>query len=347
MKKFIVPVLLAGIILTCLAAPVAAQKEKEKAQPTKVYIPKEVKDPMTAGMAARQARLDIPFEVFKTLYLPAQQAFYNVFFLKIKNADLGFVPAPAAVVDPAAPAAAPKLKATLNMFMAFHKIEGGKPGALVKEVYVPVALEADQAGFDPAKEDWYTVGYPLMPGQYLASLAVCSQDLKKIGLQYVEFTLPDPKSFTSSMDMTPFFFMKEYKQVQAPETKAELHKGFFMYSVLQVTPNIENVFAVGEGLDMFFYLFGAQPKEGGKCDIEINFEVMQGDKSAIKYALGKFESPLVSQPLQLKQTLQIKKGEETRSETRDLVAGAYTLVLKITDKVSGLKMEKKIDFTVK
>jgi hypothetical protein len=212
---------------------------------------------------------------------------------------------------------------------------------------VPVALETDQAGFDPAKEDWYTVGYPLMPGQYLASLALCSQDLKKIGLQYVEFTLPDPKNFTSQLDMTPFFFMKEYKQVQAPETKAELHKGFFMYSVLQVTPNIENVFAVGEGLDMFFYLFGTQPKEGGKYDIEINFEVMQGDKSAIKYALGKFESPLVSQPLQLKQTLQIKKGEETRSETRDLAPGAYTLVLKITDKVSGLKCEKTIDFTVK
>jgi hypothetical protein len=350
MKKFIVPMLLAGIILGCLAAPAAApaaQKDKEKPQPVKVYIPKEVKEPITAGMAAKQPRLDIPFEVFKTLYLPAQQAFYNVFFLKIKNADLGFAPAAAAVVDPAAPPAAPKLKATLNMFLAFYKVEADKPGALVKEVYVPVALETDQTGFDPAKEEWYTIGYPLMPGQYLAAIAIASQDLKKIGIQYADVKLPDPKTFTSSLDSTPIFFLKEYKQLQAPENKAELHKGFFMYSVLQMTPNNDNVFAVGENLDMFLYLFGTQPKEGGKYDIEINFEVFQGDKTAIKYAPGNFESPLVSLPLQMKQTLQIKKGEETRSETRDLPAGSYTLVLKIADKVSGLKCEKKVDFTVK
>lgn len=351
MKKFIVPMLLAGIILAALAAPVAAvQKDKEKPQPVKVYIPKEVKEPMAAGLAAKQPRLDIPFEVFKTLYLPAQQAFYNVYFLKIKNADLGFVPAPVAVVDPAAPAAAaaaPKLKATLNMFLAFYKVEADKPATLVKEVYVPVALETDQTGFDPAKEEWYTVGYPLMPGQYVASIAIASQDLKKIGIQYADVKLPDPKTFTSSLDSTPIFFLKEYKQLQAPENKAELHKGFFMYSVLQMTPNNDNVFAVGENLDMFLYLFGTQPKEGGKYEIEINFEVFQGDKTAIKYAPGNFESPLVSLPLQMKQTLQIKKGEETRSETRDLPAGSYTLVLKIADKVSGLKCEKKVDFTVK
>lgn len=351
MKKFVVPMLLAGIVLACLAAPAsaapAAQKDKEKAQPVKVYIPKEVKDAMVAGMAAKQARLDIPFEVFKTLYLPAQQAFYNVFFLKINNADLAFAPAATQVVDPAAPAAAPKLKATFHVFLAFYKVENDKPTTLVKEVFVPAAIEADSANFDLTKDEWYCVGYPLMPGPYLAAIAVVSQDLKKIGIQYADVMLPDPKSFTASLDSTPIFFGKEYKQLQAPETKSELHKGFFMYSVLQVTPNIDNVFALGENLDMFFYLFGTQPKGDGKYDIEINFEVMQGDKTAIKYATGNFESPLVSLPLQLKQTLQIKKGEETRSETRDLPAGSYTLVLKIADKVSGLKCEKKVDFTVK
>jgi len=352
MKRIIVPMLLAGLILAWLAAPAsaapAAQKDKKEAkpQPVKVYIPKEVKELMLAGLAAKQARMDIPFEVFKTLYLPAQQAFYNVFFLKIKNSDLGFAPAAAQVVDPDAPAAL-KLKATFNMFLAFFKVENDKPTTLVKEVYVPAAIEADQAGFDPAKDEWYAVGYPLMPGQYLASIAIASQDLKKIGIQYADVKLPDPKSFTVSLDTTPIFFGKEYKNLQAPETKAELHKGSFVYSVLQVTPNIDNVFSVGENLDMFFYIFGSQPKEGGKYDIEINFEVMQGDKIAVKYATGAYDSPLISLPLQMKQTLQIKKGEETRSETRDLPAGSYTLVLKITDKVSGLTCEKKVDFTVK
>jgi len=353
MKKIIVPILLAGLILAWPAAPSsaspAAQKDKkeEKPQPVKVYIPKEVKEPMVAGLAAKQTRMDIPFEVFKTLYLPAQQAFYTIFFLKIKNSDLGFAPDAAQVVDPAAPAAATKLKATFNVFLAFYKVENDKPATLVKEIYVPAAIEADQAGFDPAEDEWYAVGYPLMPGPYLASIAVASQDLKKIGIQYADVKLPDPKSFTTALDTTPIFFLKEYKQLQTSENKAELHKGFFRYSVLQMTPNIENVFSVGDNLFTFVYIFGTQPKEGGKYDIEINFEVKQGDKTAIKYATGNYESPLVSLPLQMKQTLQIKKGEETRSETRDLPAGSYTLVLKITDKVSGLYCEKKIDFTVK
>jgi hypothetical protein len=356
MKKLIVSTLLAGFILALTAAPASAaqaaqkdapQKDKEKAQPVKVYIPKAVKEPMVAGLAAKQARLDIPFEVFKTLYLPAQQAFYNFFFLKMKNSDLGFAPAAAQVIDPAAAAAAPKLKAAFNVFVAFYKVENDKPTTLVKEVYIPAAVEADQTGFDPAKEEWYTFGYPLMPGDYLISIAVVSQDLKKIGIQYVDVKLPNPKSFTASLDTTAIFFNKEYKQLPAPETKAEIHKGFFRYSVLEMTPNVDNVLSVGENLDMFFYIFGTQPKDGGKYEIEINFEVFQGDKTAIKYATGNFESPLISLPLQLKQTLQIKKGEETRSETRDLPAGSYTLVLKIADKVSGLKCEKKVDFTVK
>ncbi len=351
MKKLVVPMLLAGIILALLTAPASAaataQKDKEKAPPVKIYIPKEVKEPMVAGLAAKQPRLDIPFEVFKTLYLPAQQAFHNIFFLKMKNSDLGFGPAAPQAVDPSAPAAAAKLKATFNVFLAFYKVENDKPLTLVKEVFIPAAVETDQAGFDPSKEEWYTVGYPLLPGTYLASIAIASHDLKKIGIQYVDVALPDPKSFTATLDTTPIFFNKEYKQLPAPENKADLHRGFVRYSVLQMTPNIENVFSVGDNLDMFFYIFGAQPKDGGKYEIEINFEVMQGDKAAIKYATGNFESPLISLPLQMKQTLQIKKGEETRSETRDLPAGSYTLVLKIADKVSGLKVEKKVDFTVK
>jgi hypothetical protein len=357
MKKLIVLMLLAGFILALTAAPASAaqaaqtdkktDKKEEKHQPVKVFIPKEVKEPMVAGMAAKQARLDIPFVVFKTLYLPAKQAFHSMFVLKIKNSDLGFAPAAAQVVDPAAPAAAPKLKAVFNVFVAFYKVENDKPTTLVKEIYIPAAVEADQTGFDPAKEEWYTVGYPLMPGNYLASIAVVSQDLKKIGIQYVDVKLPDPKSFTTALDTTPIFFNSEYKQLDTPENKTELHKGSLRYSVLQMTPNIENVFSVGDNLDMIFYIFGTQPKDNGKYEIEINFEVFQGDKTAIKYATGNFESPLISLPLQMKQPLQIKKGEETRTEDRDLPAGSYTLVLKITDKVSGLKCEKKVDFTVK
>jgi hypothetical protein len=351
MKKLISVMLLAVLPAIVSAIPASAAPA---AQGNKVYIPKEVKEPMMAGLAAKQARMDVPFQIFRTQYLPAQQAFFQVFFLKIKNADLGFAPSvaaavvdpAAAVVDPAAPTQ-PKMKAVVNVFIQFHQVENGVTTKLIKEVFVPATLEIDQAAFDPEKEEWYTVGYPLMPGEYLASIAVASQDLKKIGIQYQDFKLPDPKSFTTTLETTPVFFMKEYKQVQAPEQKTEFHKGFFAYSVIQVTPNLDNVFALAENLDMFFFIFGCQPKEMSKYDIEINFEVYEGEKIAIKFAVGNFESPLVSLPLQLKQTLQIKKGEEVKTETRDLPPGNYTLVLKIKDKVSGNVGEKRVDFTVK
>ena len=347
MKKAIVLLIVGGFAAGLAAAPAAVPQKQEK-QPAqaKVFIPKEVKDPMMAGLAARQARLDIPFTVFKSLFLPAQQAQQLILFLKVKNADLGFAPAIAPQVADAAVAAQPKMQARINLFLQFHKVENGAPTQLVKEVYIPAAFEADQTGFNPEAEEWYSVGYPLMPGSYLASVAIASPDLKKIGIQYYEIALPDAKSFTQALDTTPLFFIKDYKQESQAEMKPELHKNLFAYSVIRVTPNIDNVFKVGDALDTFFFIFGVQPKDGGKYDIQIDFEVYQAEKLAIKVASGVFENPLVSLPLQLKQTLLIKKGDEERTETLDLPAGDYTFVIKILDKVSGLKGEKKIDFKV-
>lgn len=347
MKKLIVLFVIAGFAAGLSAAPATVPQKQEKQQPqAKVYIPKEVKEPMMAGLPTRTARLDIPFSIFKSLFLPAQQAQQVVLFLKAKNADLGFAaPLAPQVVDLAVPAQA-KLQTRINLFLQFHKVENGQPTQLLKEVFVPGNLEADQATYNPEAEEWYTVGYPLMPGTYLASVAFASQDLKKIGIQYYEFTLPDAKSFTKELDTTPVFFINEYKQESQAEMAPLLHKGLFAYSVIRVSPNIEHTFKVGDPLDTFFFIFGVQPKDGGKYDIQIDFEVYQADKIAIKFAPGNFDNPLVSLPLQLKQTLLIKKGDEERTETRDLPAGDYTFVIKILDKVSGLKGEKKIDFKV-
>jgi hypothetical protein len=353
MKKLIAFFVIAGLAAGFAAAGpspnVPAQErpaKQEKQPPTKIYIPKEVREPMMAGLAARQARLDIPFTVFKSLYLPAQQAQQIILFVKAKNADLGYAAAVAPQIAEAAVAAQPKMQTRINMFLQFHKLENGQVTQLVKEVFVPATLDADQAGYNPEAEDWYSVGYPLMPGTYLASVAITSQDLKKIGIQYYEFTLPDAKSFTQALDTTPVFFNQKIDQVSQAELKPELHKGMFVYSVLRLTPNIDHVFKVGDPLDVFFFIFGVQPKEGGKYDLQIDFEVYEGDKIALKFAPGNFDSPLISLALPIKQTLIIKKGDEERTETRDLPAGSYTFVIKIQDKVSGLKGEKKIDFKI-
>lgn len=318
MKKLIAPALLAGFVFGLLAVMSSAApgfpQEKEKKdvkQPAaKIFIPKEVRDVMLQGLQARQTRPDIPFTIFKSAFLPARDAFYIIPFLKIKNADLPFMPAAAAqIADAAVAPVQPKLRAVFDVFLQFHKMDNGVPTQIAKEVYIPVTLEEDTAAYDPNKEEWYSVAYPLLPGNYLLAIAVTTHDLKKIGMQYFEFSLPDLKSYTKEMDTTPVFFLKNYKELPAAETVAQLHKGCFRYSIAQFSPSIDNTFAVGDSLEVFFFALGAQPNDQNKYDIECQYDVKQGDKEAIIFAPAKYETPFISQPLFLKQTLQIKKTD--------------------------------------
>lgn len=364
-KKLIVSILL-GAMLVILLAPLpnaAAQRPKPKQKPPKegekIFIPKEVKSVLEDGLLTREGRKDIPVNIIYSLFLPARENFHTVFFLKMKNADLGYIPigTPAAQKSEAEPASGPsnqeavaqqpaQLQASFNVFLQFNRFEETelKP---FKEVYVPASLQVESAGYDPEKEEIYTVGYPLPAGHYLLGLAVTSLDLQKIGTAYHEFSIPDPASFTKQLGTTPIFFLKDYKQMEAPETMVKLHKGSFTYSILDIIPNLDKVFTAGVNLDIFFYIFGAQPSDQQKFDIEINYEVKKGEEYAIRWTPQKYESPLISQPLPLKQTVQIKSGEEVRTEQRDLAPGLYTLVINISDKVSGKSLTTSVDFEVR
>jgi len=359
-RKFIVPVLIAGLIFSAVLAPgLAAQKDKQEAKAQasqRVFIPKEIKAVLEEGLSSRQGRQDIPFSIFRTTFLPAQTAFYEVFFLKIKNGDLGYapaVPSQIAAVDAAAPAAAGKLKAAFNAFLQFRKLENGVAAEIVKEVYIPASVEADSEGYDPNKEEFYSIGYALFPGNYLMAMALTTLDLKKIGTQYFEFSLPDVKTLGKELDITPIFLSKDQKDLTAPETVAALHKGYFMYSVRQITPNLDNTIGVGELLDVFYYIIGTQsvepkqPTDRPTWNIEVQYEVKKGQEAAIRFQPANYDNPLVSHPLPMKQTLITKTGDQERTETRDLGPGNYTLNLKITDKISGSSCEKKFDFTIK
>jgi len=365
-KNFIIPVLIAGFLFSLLAPPGAAnQKDKDKnKQPAKpeekIFIPKEVKAVLQEGLAARQGRQDIPVDIFHSLFLPARENFQIIFFMKIKNSALGYTslsatppegqkPKEKAEQVPEAPPAQPAslLEAKFNVFLQFNRFEEGGEPQVAREVYVPARIQVEQASFDPEKEDMYSFGYPLPSGRYLLALAVTSLDLQKIGTAYHEFTLPNASTFTKALDTTPIFFLKSYEQMEAPETRTVFHKGYFAYSVLKIVPNLEKVFAAGDNLDIFFYIFGSQPNEQQQYNIEVNFEVKKGEEMAIRWTPQTYNSPLISQPLPLKQTVIIKSQAGEKTEQRDLAAGAYTLVINVVDKVSGNSATKTVDFEVK
>ncbi|MBS3819833.1 hypothetical protein KGY73_10075 [bacterium] len=298
----------------------------------------------------------MPIDFIQYYYLPARQNLHNVFLFKVKNSDLGFAPPQTeeskeeGKTEQSSPSG--NLEAQSHIFIQFNKMKNGQPGELVKEVYIPVEIKVDSESYQPDKKSLYSTGYPLPPGDYILSMAIASEDLEKIGTQYFEFSPPDPASFKNNLGTTPIFFVKNIERMSSPETKATVHKDFFTYSVLKITPNLKNRFKPGDMLDIFFYVFGAQPNSSKKYGIDIQFKVFKGDKLFIKYAPQSYEkAPIVSQPLPMKRTVLVKKkkGEEVVSEEkekRDLEPGSYTLSAEIEDTISGKSLTKKVDFTV-
>lgn len=371
-KKVIIPAIILAMAFSLIAPQGFAQSQKEKPKQgkaeEKIFIPKEVKSVLQEGMEARQGRQDIPVSVTDSLFIPARENFHVIFFLKIKNSELGFAPAGSAVpVEPAVNAGkksrpdqetpvqeiapAGQLQASFNVFLQFNRLEEGAQPQITRELYVPTTIQLENPA-DAEKEDIYNIGYPVPAGRYLLAIAVTSLNLQKIGTAYYEFSLPDQASFTAALDTTPIFFVKNIDQVEAPETRTTLHRGFFSFSVLKIVPNLEKVFAPGENLDIFFYVFGAkpnepQPGEQPQWSIEINFEVKKGEEELIRWSPQAYTSPLVSQPLPLKQTVKIKDEKGERTEQRDLTPGSYTLVIKMLDKISALTGTKTIDFELK
>ncbi|MCJ7679251.1 MAG: hypothetical protein MUP70_00860, partial [Candidatus Aminicenantes bacterium] len=134
----------------------------------------------------------------------------------------------------------------------------------------------------------------------------------------------------------------------------EIHKGNFVYSVLEIEPNLDNVFAPTDILDIFFFIFGTQPTPEQKYDIEVGYEVMKDDTVIIRYETQKYpRGPIVSQPLPLKVTKKVitqnEKGEVVSEEMKqsDIEPGEYILIMTIKDNISGNSTEKSVGFTVK
>lgn len=343
------------------------KSKQESKSDERIFIPKEVKAVIQEGLASRQGRQDIPFSLLEYLYFPARENLHTIFIFRAKNADLGFVPAVVPQASPApadgtqksgqdqappaaqAPAASSLLQAKIDVFLQFHQLQNGSPVKIVKEVYIPVVLEADGSSYDPEKLEWYSTAFPFPPGDYLLAMAIAPPDpaFGKIGVSYMEFSLPDAQALGERLDMTPIVFIKQMDRMESPEMQSEVHKGYFTYSVLRVVPNMESVILPGETVEVFYFVFGCQPVTGQKYDIEASYEVRKDDQAKIRWENQAYDFALISQPLPMKQTLLIKDDKGDRQEAHDLEAGTYSLIIKLKDKVSGKTAEKTVGFEVK
>lgn len=350
---------LSGLILSLFMSPNLAAIEKrqeKKDQETKVVIiPEKVKKVFEEGIATRQVLPDISFTIVKHLYFPAGPNLYTIFLFRVKNADLGFSPIEGSPEEKkdveetlsTSESLSVKLQARSYLFLQFNKMENNTPGEIAYEVFVPVDLQEDSTTYEPEKVDYYSTGYLLAPGNYFLSMAICSQKLEKIGTQYYELSLPDTASLTERLETTPFFFVKRQEYMDSPEKRPTVHKGLFIYSILKIEPNFENIFSPEDNLELLFYVFGAQSAENGQFDIEVTYSILKGEEKAISFAPGNYDTPFIHQPLPLKKTTVTKSESGERTEEKDIEAGKYTLSLKIVDKVSGKSITKSVNFQVK
>lgn len=315
-------------------------------------IPVEILAIMKSGLETRTPNTGISFEIFKYLYLPAQQNMHGVFFFKCKNSDLDFKgatqPVAAEEKEVSAFESTPtQLISRNNIFLYFKQLNGD----FEKQIYIPFNQKADGLTYSPETESYYTFGYPMPTGDYVLAMAIATPDQEKVGTQYFDFSLPNAASITE-IDTTPPFFVNKMVQMSAVEMQTEVHKGFFTYSTLQLEPNVQNAFAPGDNLDIFFYIFGVQANAEGMSDIEINYSVSQEGELVILYATTKYERPVVSQPLPMKKTVIIKTTDEEgneseKTETRDLDPGTYTFNIEIKDNLSGKSATKSVEIEVR
>jgi hypothetical protein len=314
-----------------------AKKKEAEAPQEKVFIPKPVQAVIEEGLESREGRRDIAIDAFQYYVFPARENLHTIVLFKAKNGELGFIPAEGPEGT---------LEARFNVFLQFRQMDNGRPAGVAREVFIPAVLQENAETFDPETEAWYSAGYPLPPGNYLLGLAVTSLDLERIGIDYMEIALPNP-AIQNALDTTPILFVGTMEQMPAVEMRAELHKEYFTYSVLKMTPNVERVIAPGQDVEIFFFIFGARPVDQQKVSLEIGYEVMKGEETQIRWEAQSYEIPLISQPLPMKQTVIITDESGERTEQRNLEPGSYTLVLTIKDTLAGNTLEKTIPFEVK
>jgi len=283
-------------------------------------IPEKIRNALFEGARSRIERSDINFIIFNHIYLPARENIHNVFLFKILSKET-----------------------VAHAFLQFFKLKNFIPTDLIAEVYIPVKVSPT------FPEDFFTTAYPLPPGDYLLSMALTNKNLEKVGTHYFPFSLPYVD--TISLDTTPIFFIKKIERIDRPETKTEVHKNFFTYSILRLWPKTTYTFQQGDNLDVFYSILGSQPDYTGKYSIDVKYEVFKGEEKVISYAKTSYDSPIVSQMLPLKKTVihtttGVWKTTKREKQT-DLESGSYTLTMNIKDNVSKNTIEKRISFEIR
>jgi len=304
-------------------------------------------------------RTDATLKYVKTLYMPSVPGKVQaVLMFEMSPAELKVEP-PAPPAAPGAAAAAPAQPAgttaapapgqpatpppppppiRVDAFFRLTKADA----AGVQMPYDDIGIIYEEAAADATGMAPYTVSLPLDPGSYKLTMAISDEHLAKIATARADLTLPDPAVAKGTLETTPIIFAESIRQLDpsARETKATVRKGLFMFSVLEIKPKMDALFAGGDSKEIFYFVFGGRPdlnQNPPKFNLEVTYTLKKGSESVIKFAKKSYPVPLINDPLPL-----VMQEKEKKLE-----AGSYVLHIEIEDKVGGGKMKSELPLEIK
>ncbi len=147
LKSLNIIVLIFGLIIGTLSISNLNAQVQDPSQVVeelaREFIPTEILSILKSGLDTRTPNTGIPFDIFKSLYLPAQQNMHGIFFFKCKNADLDFqgVGQPTAGEEEvsAFESTPTQLISRNNLYLYFKQLNGDYE----KQIYVPFNQKAD------------------------------------------------------------------------------------------------------------------------------------------------------------------------------------------------------------
>lgn len=186
--------------------------------------------------------------------------------------------------------------------------------------------------FDGTEAEYYSFGIPLDPGEYIFAVEISRNDMSNFGTAY--FKINVPSMISKEMDFTPAFFIKDMKSLPDAETLFTVHDNCIVLGKAIISPYITNKFKVDENPTLFFYILGAEIRNDGTTNIEMNITIRDDKKDVLKYTPVTMDHPIVAQPMIFK------------TSNFSLQKGSYVLEAMIKDKVSGKEKLNRILFEI-
>ncbi|MEW6369139.1 MAG: hypothetical protein AB1714_31335 [Acidobacteriota bacterium] len=300
-------------------------------------------------------RTDATLQYIRTLYMPSvPPKVQAVLMFQMSPAEMKIVPEPPAATPsapattaatpatpaaPAAPAApaVPAAPANVVVDVFFRLTKADNTGT-----YVPCD-DMDFIYREPADQAtgsaMYTVSLTLDPGSYKFIMAISDEKLQKIATARSDFVLPDIHTSTGKLETTPIIFTKSVKQFDASgvERTAQIHKGVFKFAILEIEPNMENVFKAGDSKEIFYFVSGGKPdlaSQPPRFDFEVTYTLKMDKETYIKFARQTFTAPLINHQLPL-----VAQG-------KPLTPGFYTLQVEVQDKIGGNRLKTEVPIEI-